>query len=186
MGGYGSTRWNLHTRKCTVEECLSLDTSRWSEERILQPEAVCSGWWRWLNRYTGETTSTIGYEVNTTEYGNCRVRLDYTVKKTQERVDYLVRLQTTRPYFGGQRWWFTCPLFVNGFKCDRRVRKLYLPPSARYFGCRHCYNLTYRSAQEHDKRVDFFRKHPWRLMALMRDRESPSVQDLILGLKALR
>ena len=63
---------------------------------------------------------------------------------------------------------------------------LYLPPGARYFGCRHCYNLTYRSAQEHDKRVDFLRKHPWRLMALIGDRDSLNVQDLILGLKALR
>jgi hypothetical protein len=31
------------------------------------------------------------------------------------------------------------------------VRKLYL--SGKYFGCRHCHNLTYRSCQESDSRV---------------------------------
>ena len=25
------------------------------------------------------------------------------------------------------------------------MQKLYLPPNARQFGCRHCYNLTYQS-----------------------------------------
>jgi hypothetical protein len=40
------------------------------------------------------------------------------------------------------------------------VRKLYLPPDGRYFGCRHCYRLTYRSVQEHDKRVDALIRNP--------------------------
>ena len=31
--------------------------------------------------------------------------------------------------------------------------KLYLPPGGRYFGCRHCHDLTYRSRQESDARV---------------------------------
>ncbi len=34
------------------------------------------------------------------------------------------------------------------------MKKLYLPPGGRYFGCRRCYDLTYESAQQHDKRVD--------------------------------
>jgi hypothetical protein len=49
------------------------------------------------------------------------------------------------------RWWFVCPLSRNGIACHRRVRKLYL--SGRYFGCRHCHRLTYRSSQESDSRV---------------------------------
>lgn len=32
--------------------------------------------------------------------------------------------------------------------CHRRVGCLYLPPGGNYFGCRHCYDLTYRSSQE--------------------------------------
>ena len=44
--------------------------------------------------------------------------------------------------FGGERWWFTCPLKVNDVNCNRRVGKLYLPPGANYFGCRSCHELT--------------------------------------------
>jgi hypothetical protein len=31
------------------------------------------------------------------------------------------------------------------------VSKLHLPPGGRYFGCRHCYDLTYTSCQESRK-----------------------------------
>jgi hypothetical protein len=37
------------------------------------------------------------------------------------------------------------------------VGKLYLPPGGRYFGCRHCYNLTYTSCQESRKYDSAFR-----------------------------
>jgi hypothetical protein len=40
------------------------------------------------------------------------------------------------------------PLIVNGRSCGRRVGKRYLPPGARYFGCRRCHDLTYTSCQE--------------------------------------
>ena len=58
-------------------------------------------------------------------------------------------LTTTRPHFGGRRWWFQCPLVVNGVPCRRRCRILYKPYGSRYFGCRHCHRLTYRSRQIH-------------------------------------
>ena len=60
----------------------------------------------------------------------------------KEEVRYPVRLVDTPCNFGGRRWWFTCPI------CKRRVAKLYLPPGAKYFGCRHCYNLTYQSCRD--------------------------------------
>lgn len=72
------------------------------------------------------------------------------------KTDYesAVELVRTACHFGGSRWWFVCSLLIDGKCCGRRVRKLYLPPGGRYFGCRRCYKLTYRSAQEHDKRVN--------------------------------
>lgn len=83
------------------------------------------------------------------------VRLRYSIArrdtKEQDALDSPVRLTTTLPRFGGQRWWFVCPLVVTGRPCDRRVGKLYLPPGGRYFGCRHCYRLTYRSCQDSRK-----------------------------------
>ncbi len=57
------------------------------------------------------------------------------------------------PHCCGVRWWFVCPLVVNDRACQRRVGKLYLPGGGRYDGCRHCYDLTYTSSQESDKRV---------------------------------
>ena len=60
-------------------------------------------------------------------------------------LEYDVRLETTHSSRGGVRWWFLCPLVRDGRPCGRRVQKLYLPPNARQFGCRHCYGLTYQS-----------------------------------------
>ena len=57
---------------------------------------------------------------------------------------------------------------MNGH-CNRRVAKLYLPPGGRYFGCRLCHGLTYKSAQEHDKRVDALRRNPAALNAILAD-----------------
>jgi hypothetical protein len=63
---------------------------------------------------------------------------------------------------------------------------LYLPPGGRYFGCRLCHRLTYRSVQEHDKRVYFLRRNPEALAALMRHPGPIGSTQLILTLKALR
>lgn len=51
--------------------------------------------------------------------------------------------------------------------CGRRVRKLYLGPGGTYFACRHCYNLTYESAQTHDPRMSFFLNRPEAALAAL-------------------
>ncbi|MHC4269878.1 MAG: hypothetical protein ACYSWS_04665 [Planctomycetota bacterium] len=61
-----------------------------------------------------------------------------------------VRFVSTPCYYGGQRWWFICPLVVNGEVCGRRVGVLYLG-GGEYFGCRHCYDLTYLCQKESGK-----------------------------------
>ena len=75
------------------------------------------------------------------------ITLHYRLRDTED-VRIPVRLQSTPTQFGGERWWFTCPLIVNGTACNRRAGSLHLPPSARYFGCRKCHGLTYRSCQQ--------------------------------------
>src|SRR5262249_30580411 len=65
-----------------------------------------------------------------------------------EDVRIPVRLQATPTQFGGRRWWFTCPLRAKGVACYRRAGKLYLPPEGKFYGCRKCHGLTYRSCQE--------------------------------------
>jgi hypothetical protein len=148
VGGSGSTRWIGHAKKCTVEDCSSLNANLLMREGILREGIYQFGVWKWLDSITGETTSSLGYEVDTTNPAHSWIRLFYTITRTGDKVDYTVRLTSTRPYFGGLRWWFICPLSVNGRICSRRVGNIYLPPYAQYFGCRHCYDLTYRSSQE--------------------------------------
>ena len=159
MGGYGSGRWAWHTKKTTVEECEALDISGLYREGLLGWDRRWWGSWQWT--YTSGQKNTIGLEIDTTDRTSPWVRLFYKITSGWNEgrdLDYKVRLQTTRPHFGGWRWWFTCPLVVGGQPCGRRVRKLYLPPGGVYFGCRHCYDLTYRSSQESDKRVSALRR----------------------------
>src|SRR5262245_58476814 len=170
MGGLGSGNhyhWCRSGKKMVVEDCRSLDASRWMREGILTAGCWQRGAWAWFrDAARTERTSTIDYEVNT-QGDPPWLRLVYTVTATRDAFDYRVRLVTTRPRFGGLRWWFVCPLVVNGRPCGRRVGKLYLPPGGRYFGCRGCHRLTYHSAQTHDKRVDALRKHPELLEAIL-------------------
>lgn len=65
-------------------------------------------------------------------------------------VSQKIRLDRTTPNYGGVRWWFICP------KCDRRVTRLHRPSHTYYFFCRHCYDLTYESAQSSRTRSDTF------------------------------
>ncbi len=62
--------------------------------------------------------------------------------------DYRVQLVTTSCHLGGVRWWFIRPLTKNGVYCGRRVGVLYRAPRADYYGCRHCYDLSYESRNE--------------------------------------
>jgi hypothetical protein len=151
MGGPGSGNrypWHRHPKKDTVEDCRSLDANRWMREGILKAGVHLAGTWAWYrDEQRKERTSSIGYEVCTLG-GQPWLRLHYTITPTREPVDYRIVLATTRPRFGGLRWWFVCPLIVGGQPCQRRVGKLHLPPAARSFGCRRCHELTYTSCQE--------------------------------------
>jgi hypothetical protein len=123
-------------------------------EKLLEEGTFRSGALHWTDAHTGEERASLGYEVNATMTGlPPYVRLHYSLTRSGENLDYKVLLGTTRPRFGGLRWWFICPLIANGRKCGRRVGKLYLPPGGKYYGCRHCYDLTYRSAQASNSRL---------------------------------
>jgi hypothetical protein len=191
MGGPGSGnhyQWWRTGKKTTVEDCEYLDANRWMREGILKAGTWREGGWRWV--YHGGRENSITYEVDTRDPERPFARLSYTLThaatKERESLDYRVRLTTTRPRFGGLRWWFVCPLVVNGRTCGRRVGKLYLPPRGRYFGCRRCHDLTYTSAQTHDKRVDALRKNPDLLAAIVENPAAALDSRLILALKALR
>jgi hypothetical protein len=159
MGGLGSGNWYSRDKKTVVERCLRLDANRWTREGILGPGVHRAGVWGWT--YRSGAMFSVKFVVQTTDASRPVVWLSYwwTWNGTGEpqTADYLVHLTTTRPRFGGLRWWFLCPLAVNGRQCNRRVGKLYLPPAARYFGCRHCHDLTYTSCQESHQYERLFR-----------------------------
>ncbi len=156
MGGFGSGNryhWWRGTKKTTVEDSLRIDANRWMREGILRAGVHLLGSRQWT--YSSGSTFRVDCEVQTMDMGRPLLRLFYSWTwngdSQPQSEDYHVALTATRPRFGGLRWWFVCPLVVKGVACGRRVGKLYLPPSGRYFGCRTCHDLTYTSCQESHK-----------------------------------
>ena len=163
MGGQGSTRWLFHSNKILVEDCFKMTICTFKSD--LKPGNSGSLTWS----QGGSVIGSISFQVMGDEKPTA-ILLLYTINnsRTSEKRDlnYHVPLQTTRTSWGSLRFWFTCPLSVNGLPCERRVGALYLPPGGRYFGCRYCYDLTYRSSQE-SKIWDGFYKQ---MAVMMRDR----------------
>lgn len=145
-------------KKYTVEEsrCLSLVDLK----RLGYFCGAKAGTIKWTNRWQEE--SKVSIEVVTLFWHSPYVRLNYF--KTDEEgnkkeFDYQVPLVTTPCRYGGLRYWFCCPLVKKGgCSCNRRVFKIFLPPEGKYFGCRHCYDLTYQKRQEHSKNYDFYQQ----------------------------
>ena len=140
MGGLGSGDWDRSDTKSTVEQSLSVSVQAFRGR--LQPLSAGTFTWTWASG----AQSSIGYYVTEGDGGPTLV-LHYRWRESED-VRIPVRLQTTPMQFGGQRWWFTCPLIAGNVACGRRVGKLYLAPGSRYFGCRTCHRLTYRSCQK--------------------------------------
>lgn len=103
-----------------------------------------SGGIKWTNGWS-DTESSVSILVDT-YHEDQHLRITYT-KTDQEGnkkdFDYKIPLTSTPCYYGGKRYWFICPWYANGVYCGRRVGVLYL--GGDYFGCRHCYDLTYNS-----------------------------------------
>ena len=150
MGGPRSGRWRWHDKQVTVEECLGLSITDLLRQQLLVPGAWTSGSLSWTRTGEAEPFATIGFEADVVDPAHAWMRLRYTASGNP--VDYRVRLTTTRPSFGGLRWWFLCPLARIDGDPPRRVAKLYLPPGQIYFGSREGHGLTYTSCQEsHDR-----------------------------------
>ena len=159
-----------YDKKTMVEECRSLSTGRFRDWGVFKPAVGwASGGVEWKNA-AGEVTSSLSYSFS--QQPSPRLTLFYTItrREKQEKQDfrYDVELVTSPCRYGGLRYWFICPLVKNGYPCRRRVTKLYLPGGGTYYGCRYCYNLTYKSCQEHDARVDRLAKNPALLEQMLR------------------
>lgn len=120
--------------KDTVEGQLFLDVRYLNREGKLRPGLHGLRW----TRSDGEPAGSITLKTE-----QDRITLMYSFSSwgsEPEQVDQIVSLTWTPAHFGGRRPWFVCG------NCGRRVAILYA--AGKYFACRKCYDLTYRSCQE--------------------------------------
>lgn len=184
MGGWNSGRWGRQTKKTTAEECFKL-TIFFLKPYLQQGNFNSIRWSR-----GGQETGSISDQILGDNHPSV-LRFIYTIGAKSahpENFNYPVRLVTTPLPWGGERFWFECPL--QG--CTRCVGCLYLPPGGKYFGCRHCYNLTYESQQEGSDSRRFFSSfacemqdvYPsidWKdVRAILEDKTTPHMERLAL------
>lgn len=141
--GYDKYR-KVHGRKLAVEECSRLTCGR-ILPCIYHPDdhlhTVATGGTSSVGIFVGRVTEVKKIEI-----------FYYLYRGNQsECISTIVRLDTTRIFQRGKRYWFLCPIGHYGDVCGRRVGVLYLPPGQREFGCRRCYDLTYKSCQNSRK-----------------------------------
>ena len=133
--------------KTTVEQATQLNIFKLKEFGLLNGFHASTLTWTW--RLSGSKNS-IGIIVDVRDNPYVKVNYTNTNRNTDEKTDYdyKINLTTTPCNFGGVRYWFICPLSRNGVSCGRRTGTLYLASSGNYFGCRHCYDLSYESRNE--------------------------------------
>lgn len=140
MGGYGSGTRGGWVRPI-VEHSTVLDVDRLVRHGLIAPGLYRSGSLVWRNIDTGEETGSVGF-VSDTQDDRGRFDLSYRLGSERRLVECPARLATSRPHFGGVRWWFICPL------SGRWVRKLYLHLGCDYFASRQALGLTYAVCRE--------------------------------------
>jgi len=150
MGGAGSGRWYRWNAQPTLENYRCLDINLMSQEGAIKEGALVKGQWVWSDVETDEESSSIGYNSNTKDENNLYLKVSYTLTDSRLKFDYKIRLSTSKPYYGGKRYWFLCPV------TEKRVSKLYLIPSDGHFVSRHVYKILYASQMkgELDRAID--------------------------------
>lgn len=168
MSVSGRGVWN---RKNRVDEVRSIDILDLQREKVFsrgQGSIWTSSWSR-----NGEVVASISYRVEAVENGPSGLRFMYAItdNDTGEKKDYnyVIPVVATPCNYGGERWWYTCPLVVNGRSCSRRCRIVYMPPGAQYFGCRECHQLTYESRQRHRERFYEGLERPYKVAEVLQE-----------------
>lgn len=171
MGGYGSGRpgkrpvaeeseaWHIGDLRDAITQVVAAG-----------PGAEYTGSIRWTRGIARHVVAACAFTLAGRPGGKLLLTLHYTCRGESVTDDTM--LVSTRPNYGGQRWWFRC----SG--CHRRVGVLYAP--GRFWRCRHCWRITYQSSNESDRRVS----------AILRSHDLSSLRnanfsDLLVALKAL-
>lgn len=139
MGGYGSGRARRSDTRLTVEDCMSLSIVTLRKHGLLNG-GMAGQRFTWRDEQ-GQVVSSINVVVDMAHEPNPIARFLYTVQINGARreVGQRVVLTPTPTRNEGRRWWYKCPA------CNRRVGVLHLPPGEKFFACRSCHDLSYRS-----------------------------------------
>lgn len=144
----GRRPWTL---RLTVEECLCLNVTELRVAGTFDATPGTKGSISWESGLEGIRFGPLRFEAWKDWAGSVAIRVPAQrlnlAGMSMRSPGQTVRLAVTRPHFGGERCWFLC-------ECGKRVGRLYLPPEQSIFRCRHCHDLTYRSAQEHNTRAE--------------------------------
>jgi hypothetical protein len=151
VGGPGSTRWGERRKARLVEDSLAIDLIRLNRAGFLDTSGRTDQV-TWTRAGKPLATGLIGLLVDEPTHRALAVCI--ALAGRAELLSAHLRLVAMHPHFGGARWFLVCP------DCERRVLKLYVSSKGDRIGCRKCLGLTYRSAQEHDARVDLARRDP--------------------------
>ena len=133
--------------RTTIEECLSLDLDYLEKQDLLRPGIHFSLSWTDGRTANSEPSSVIDITVM-----DGQIQLSYRCSRSvaqdvgPQTVNEPIALEHNDP--GGYLAYFLCP------RCDRRARKLHMPPEKWLFGCRACYDLGYRSQAERRSLLD--------------------------------
>ena len=111
----------------------------------------------WKNNDMAGFSPSVEYLVNSWSEEEIRLQFNYTIVRgnAERQIVQEIILRSMALNYGGSRWFFICQLARNGLTCNRRMATLHLPPHEILFGCRYCYDLTYRSCQD-SHRFDIF------------------------------
>lgn len=133
-----------YSSKTEADQLIKISNSFLKKHKYLKKNSHRSGTITWTSGRWDESKSSVGITVSTID-NFLRIYYTQTDNNSGEknRFDYKIPLTTTYCNYGGERYWFTCPMSKNGSYCGKRVGVLY--KDGDYFACRHCYNLTYAS-----------------------------------------
>lgn len=137
------------SKKTEADGLRRISVFRLKEWGYLKPNQYLFSSISWTNNFSGDENS-IGIKVNT-HPSSPNINLNYIITRDNEEkvhFDYQIKLITTPCNFGGNRYWFICPLrhTKTNIWCNRKVATLY--KAGDWFGCRNCYNLSYSSRNE--------------------------------------
>jgi hypothetical protein len=140
----GRHRW---TSRLTVEQCpLYLCVASFHRAGLFTCPEGTVGTVTWT-RANGESLGRLDYRLDSSvnAVSGHGIHIRPQLARFGMPVDeQTIPVTTVRPHLGGKRYWLLCA-------CGRRTGRLYLPPGQGVLRYRGCYNLTYRSSQQHNK-----------------------------------